>query len=102
MSFVFVAPEAVVAAAGDLSGIGSAISAANSAAAASATGVLAAGADQVSAAIATVFGSHAQTYQALSAQATAFHDQFVQTLTTGVGSYAAAEAANASPLEQLL
>ncbi|WP_016719227.1 PE domain-containing protein, partial [Mycobacterium tuberculosis] len=49
MSFVSVAPEIVVAAATDLAGIGSAISAANAAAAAPTTAVLAAGADEVSA-----------------------------------------------------
>ncbi|AIH90393.1 hypothetical protein IU19_20515, partial [Mycobacterium tuberculosis] len=47
MSFVSVAPEIVVAAATDLAGIGSAISAANAAAAAPTTAVLAAGADEV-------------------------------------------------------
>src|SRR5258708_27027739 len=53
-------------------------------------------------AVAALFGAHAQSYQALSAQATAFHDQFVQALTSGAGSYAAAEAANASPIQALL
>ena len=38
-------------------------------------------------------------FQALSAQAAAFHAQFVQALNAGAGSYAAAEAANASPLQ---
>ncbi|REQ17293.1 PE family protein, partial [Mycobacterium tuberculosis] len=71
MSFVSVAPEIVVAAATDLAGIGSAISAANAAAAAPTTAVLAAGADEVSAAIAALFSGHAQAYQALSAQAAA-------------------------------
>ncbi len=37
-----------------------------------------------------------QAYQALSAQAAAFHQQFVQALSSAAGSYAAAEAANAS------
>ncbi len=92
MSFVSVAPEIVVAAATDLAGIGSAISAANAAAAAPTTAVLAAGADEVSAAIAALFSGHAQAYQALSAQAAAFHQQFVQTLAGGAGAYAAAEA----------
>jgi hypothetical protein len=38
---------------------------------------LAAGADQVSEGIAALFGSHAQAFQALSAQAASFHQQFV-------------------------
>ncbi|MEK1275554.1 PE family protein [Mycobacterium ulcerans] len=61
--------------------------------------VMAAGADEVSALIAGLFDAHAQAYQALSAQALVFHDQFVQMLNAGAGSYAAAEAANASPLQ---
>jgi hypothetical protein len=101
MPFVIAAPEFVQAAASDLANLGSTISGANSAALAPTTGVLAAGADEVSATIATLFGAHAQAYQALSAQAAAFHDQFVQLMGVGAGQYAAAEAANASPLQTL-
>jgi len=101
MSFVFAQPELVSAAASDLANINSTLSEVNIAAAAPTTGVLAAGADEVSEAIAAVFGAHAQGYQALSAQATAFHTQFVQALNAGAQSYAAAEAANASPLQAL-
>ena len=43
-----------------------------------------------------------QEFQALSAQATLFHEQFVQSLTSGAGQYAAAEAANADPLTTLV
>jgi PE family len=50
----------------------------------------------VSAAIASLFSGHAQAYQALGAQAAAFHEQFVQALTAGAGSYVSAEAANAA------
>jgi hypothetical protein len=63
---------------------------------------MAAAEDEVSATIDRVFGSHAQAYQALSAQASAFHQQFVQALSSGARSYASAEAANASPLQGLL
>lgn len=49
MQFVIAAPEFVAAAATDLANIGSTISAANVAAAAPTSGVLAAGADEVSA-----------------------------------------------------
>ena len=93
------APEFLVSAASDLEGIRSALGAANAAAAAPTTGVLAAGADEVSAAIASLFSGHAQAYQTLSAQAATFHQQFVQALTAGANSYAGAEAANASPLQ---
>jgi hypothetical protein len=98
MAYVIAAPELVTAAATDLANIGSSLSEANAAAAAPTTGVLAAGADEVSAAIASLFSAHGQGFQALSAQAAAFHAQFVQALNGAGGAYAAAEAANASPL----
>jgi len=101
MSYVNAAPEYVAAAATDLANIGSTISSANTAAVGPTSGVLAAGADEVSATVAALFDAHAQAYQALSAQAAYFHDQFVQLLTGGATQYAAAEAANASPLQTI-
>ncbi len=98
MSFVIAAPEVIAAAATDLASLESSIAAANAAAAANTTALLAAGADEVSTAVAALFGAHGQAYQALSAQAQAFHAQFVQALTSGGGAYAAAEAAATSPL----
>ncbi len=102
MSYVVLTPEMLSAAATDVAGIGSSLSAANAAATAPTTAVVAAAGDEVSAAIASLFSSHAQQFQVLSAQAAAFHDQFVQALTAGAGRYAATEAANASPLQTLL
>jgi hypothetical protein len=96
MSFVFAVPDVVSTAATDLAGIGSTLSQANSAAAAETTQVLAAGSDEVSAAVAALFAAHGQGYQALSAQVAAFHDQFVQALKAGAGAYAGTEAANAA------
>lgn len=81
-------------AASDLANIGSTLSAANAVAAAQTTAVQAAAADEVSTAIAALFGWHAQTYQSLSAQATSFHDQFVQTVASSGTSYWSAEATN--------
>ncbi|WP_156690488.1 PE family protein, partial [Mycobacterium sp. Marseille-P9652] len=101
-TFIVVSPEAVTAASADLSGIGSAIRKANSAAASSTTSVAAAAQDEVSAAVAQLFGGYAREYQAVSVQATLFHDQFVQAIATGAGAYAAAEAANADPLTALV
>src|ERR1700741_849981 len=96
MSSLIAAPEFLASAATDLSNVGSTLNAANAAAAAQTTGVLAAAEDEVSAAIAAVFSARGQGFQALSVQAAAFHDQFVQALTAGAGSYASAEAANAA------
>jgi PE family len=96
MFFVTTEPEMLVAAAGNLQAIGSAMSAQNAAAATPTTGVVPAAADEVSALTAAQFAAHAQMYQALSAQAAAIHQQFVATLGTSAGSYAATEAANAN------
>lgn len=96
MSFVTTQPEALAAAAGTLQGIGSALSAQNAAAAAPTTGVVPAAADEVSTLTAAHFAAHAQMYQAVSAQANAIHEAFVQTLRTSSGSYAITEAANAA------
>ncbi|WP_415823724.1 PE family protein, partial [Mycobacterium basiliense] len=99
MSIVIATPEMLVAAANELAGIGSAVGAANAAAFAPTMGLLAAGTDEVSAAIAALFSAHGQAYQAVSAQMSACHAQFVRALTAGGEMYAAAEAANASPLQ---
>lgn len=101
MSFVNAAPDRLVAAARNLAGIGSTLSASNATAAAPTLAVSAAASDQVSAAVAAFFSGHAQGYQTLSAQAAKFHTEFVQALSAGANSYASAEAANASPLQQL-
>jgi hypothetical protein len=95
MSFVATQPGLLSGAAGNLTGIGSAMDAENSAAAAPTTGVVPAAADEVSALTAAQFAAHAQMYQVISAQAAAIHDMFVNTLLTSAGSYAATEAANA-------
>ena len=79
-----------------LGGIGSSFSAQNAAAAVPTTGVVPAAADEVSALTAAQFAAHAQLYQAVAAQAAAIHEQFVNTLGTSAGSYAATEAANAA------
>jgi PE family len=96
MSFVTTQPQMLSAAAGDLQGIGSVVSAANAAAAGPTTEVVPAAADAVSALTAAQFGAHAQMYQAITTQAEAIHEQFVATLETSAGSYLATEAANAA------
>ena len=96
MSYVTTHPEMLSAAAGNLQGIGSAVSAGNAAAAAPTTGVVPAASDEVSALTAAQFAAHAQMYQDFSAQAAAIHEQFVATLATSAGSYLATEAANAA------
>lgn len=96
MSFVTTQPEALASAASALSGIGSTMSVQSAAAATPTTGVVPAAADEVSALVAAQFAIHGQLYQAVSAQAAAIHEMFVNTLGMSAGSYAATEAANAA------
>lgn len=92
------APEALVAAASDLAGIGSSLNAANGSASLPTTGLLPAGADGVSTQLATLLSAHGQLYQRLSAQAAAFHEQFVKVMTASANRYATAEANAAQTL----
>jgi hypothetical protein len=57
-----------------------------------------AGADEVSAAIAQLFGTHGQEFQALSARAALLHNECVGLLSSSAAQYAGAEAAVAAPL----
>lgn len=102
MSTVIAAPAMVAASAADLARVGSALSAATALAARPTTAVVTAAADEVSAAIASLFSRHGQRFQALSAHAAAFHANFVQALDGAATAYKAAEAANASPLQAVV
>lgn len=99
VSLLVVAPELLTSAAADLESVGSALSVANVAAAFPTTGLVAAGADEISAAVAALFAGFGQEYQALSMQANTFHQQFVQALNSGAASYLATETAIAAPLQ---
>ncbi|QUR67775.1 PE family protein [Mycobacterium spongiae] len=101
-SYVIAASDALAAAARDLTGIAEAIKRAAAAAAPSTTAIVAAAGDEVSAAIANLMGNYAQEFQTLTAQTTLFHTEFARALSTAGAAYAAAEAANASPLRTLL
>jgi PE family len=98
MSFVFAAPEMMTDAAKNLVSIGATISAAGAAAAAPTAAALAPAADEMSAAVAAILSQHGLAYQALSAQAAAFHTEFVGALSGAGRAYVAAEAASASAL----
>ena len=74
-SFVNFVPEAFATASEQLSGIGSSLKEAAGAAAPSTTSVVAAAEDEVSAAIAKLFGNYGQEFQSLSAQAGLFHSR---------------------------
>ncbi|QUR68660.1 PE domain-containing protein [Mycobacterium spongiae] len=99
MSFVLAVPDVLETAAADVTRIGSVVGAGNVAAAASTTRVAAAAADEVSVAIASLFGAHAEGYQAAAAQAAAYHQQFVRILSTAAASYVSTEAAAAASMQ---
>jgi hypothetical protein len=94
MSFVTAAPDLVEAAAQDLAGIRSSLIEASASVVVPTTGVVPAAADEVSAGVAAMFSNFGQEFQALSAQAQAFHEQFVDLLNAGAGAYMSTEAAN--------
>jgi hypothetical protein len=96
MSFVTTQPEVLATSANTLQNIGSAVSTGSAAAAVPTTSVIPAAADEVSALTAVQFAAHGQLYQAVSAQAAAIHDMFVEVMNLSSGSYAATEAANAA------
>lgn len=95
MSFVVAVPESVTAAAENLAEIGATLADATAAASASTTGVAVAAADEVSAAVAQLFGSYGRDFQSVSAQAAAFHADFVRVLNGGAEAYLSTEIANA-------
>lgn len=101
MSLRLQAPEALQWAAAQWEGVGSAVTAANLDVAAPITGPAAAATDEVSTAIAAAFADYGREYQTFSAQASAFGQRLVETLRTGARVYSAAEAANASALQQV-
>ena len=75
--------------------MGSAVTAANAAAANSTTSLLAAGADEVSARVAAFFGSYGLEYQSVSARAAQFGEGFVNGLTATASAYLNTDVANA-------
>jgi PE family len=95
MSFVTAAPDLVEAAAQDLAGIRSSLMEASASVAAPTTGVVPAAADEVSAGVAALFGNFGKEFQAVSAQAQAFHAEFVNAMNAGAAAYVSTEAANA-------
>ncbi|RUP04191.1 MAG: PE family protein [Mycobacterium sp.] len=91
MSYVTAAPELLQGAAQDLMGIRAALSGATVAAADPTTGIAAAAQDEISTAIASMFGSFGAEFQAVHAQALAFGERFTRSLDTAAAAYASAE-----------
>lgn len=94
MSLLSVTPDAIASASADLVDIGASLRAAQAEAMGQTAAIAAPGADEVSAAITSVFGRAADEFHSLGVQAAAYHDNFVGALSGGAGQYAGAEAAN--------
>lgn len=102
MSFVVAAPQQVAAAALDLAGIRSVLAEATSAVAAHTSAVVPAAADEVSAAIATVFADFGAEFQAVNVRVHVFHAEFVSMLNAAAEAYLSTEIANAESASLLL
>lgn len=98
MSYVLTQPPAMVAAAAELAGIGSAINEAAASVAGPTTTIATAAADEVSTAIAQLFGAFGQEYQAINAQLGTLYSQFTQKLTAAANAYFGDEAISAASL----
>lgn len=92
MSHLVTQPQLMTAAAEDLVGIQTSIAEASIAVGGRTTGLAAAAADEVSAAIADVFSVFGEDYQAFARQVETYHNAFVQTLTASANAYGHAEA----------
>src|ERR1700739_1746679 len=88
-----VIPEELASAAEHVGNIGTRLEEANAVAGLPTSGILPAGADEVSAAIAPLFNNQSAIYQELAARAKAFHQQFTQLLGTADSAYTEAEQA---------
>lgn len=95
MSILSITPDTVVEASGNLQNLGAALRSANAAAASQTTAIAAPATDDVSTAITSLLGTHAQEFQALSTKAAAFHDEFVNLLNGGAAKYLNTELTNA-------
>jgi PE family len=93
-----IAPEIVAGASQDLENLGSALRSAHAEAATQTTAVAAPAADEISAAFTKLLSTHAQGFQAVSAKAAAFHDEFVKLLSGASAQYVGTEATSAASI----
>src|SRR5262249_32550753 len=98
MSFVIAVPEFVETAAKQLASSCSELVEVTSSALGATTELAPAPADEVSTAIARLFGTFGEDFRAASAQATAYQVELAALLSQGATAYAAAEAVNGSAM----
>ena len=92
MTYLLTEPQTLASVATHIEELGSTITAANAAAASPISGLAPAAADEVSEAIAKLFGAYGRQYQAVAARAAAFHSEFTAALAAAGSAYAGAEA----------
>ena len=105
MAFLTAIPQELLSAAAQLEGIGNALTAQNTGAAAATTAIAPAAADPVSALQSTIFSTYGTLYQQIAAEAQAIQQQFASTLGLSSGTYTETEAANvvaATPVQNFL
>lgn len=95
MSLLTVVPDAVATASSNIESMGSSLRSASDAAVRSTTAIAPPGADEISSAITSLFGTHGQEFAAVNARAAAFQAEFVKLLNGGALQYVNAEIANA-------
>jgi PE-PPE domain-containing protein/PE family protein len=98
MAYVLAQPQVMAAAAADTAAIGTTLDDAAMAAARRTTGVLAAGADEVSAAVAALFSASGREWQGLITRAAVLQSEFAQALAASGNAYANAETAGVAAL----
>ena len=91
MTDLLTEPQALASVATNIEELGSTITAANAAAASTISGLAPAAGDEVSEAIAKLFGAYGREYQAVAGLANAFHHEFTAALAAAGSNYAAAE-----------
>ncbi|OBK31020.1 hypothetical protein A5634_00835 [Mycobacterium asiaticum] len=94
MSYVIAAPDLMQGAAQDLAGLRASLAEATATLTGPTTGIAAAAQDEISTAVAALFGSFGEEFQAINTQVHEFHQQFVGSLNAGAAAYASAEAAS--------
>ncbi|WP_156766982.1 PE-PPE domain-containing protein, partial [Mycobacterium sp. E796] len=98
MAYALAQPQVMATAAADMAVIGTRLNDAAAATVGRTTGVLAAGADEVSAAVAALFSATGKEWQALLGRAAALNTEFASALTSAADAYANTEATGVAAL----
>lgn len=92
VSYLVTVPQQLEVAAQHPAGIRSSLAGSAASALTPTTAVAAAAQDEISTVFATIFNDFGKAFQALNAQAQAFHEQFLNLMNASAGAYLSAEA----------